>query len=342
MNRGLEDLLSNQSFHKYILNPNQGDNEFWKNWIKLNERNQELYNEARRLILDFYEPLTAEEFEEEAICFQRKINVTSTEKNDIIGLYETRRPKRNPWLRYAAIFFVVITSLFIITQLIIKNNKATIVADSYDDVFNKGALKGQKLTIVFPDGTVVKLNSESYISYPKQFNDKIREVYLHGEAYFDVAHYDNWPFVVHSGDIETKVLGTAFNISAYPENNYINIALVNGSVEVKSNNLKPVQLKPMQMISINESKGEPEISKFDFKEVTGWKDNIIVFKNASFKEVQFTLERWYDVDFIFDQSPVFEGGYCGEFSDQSLENVLKGMSSNKFNFIIDGEKVFIN
>ena len=92
MNRGLEDLLSNQSFHKYILNPNQGDNEFWKNWIKLNERNQELYNEARRLILDFYEPLTAEEFEEEAICFQRKINVTSTEKNDIIGLYETRRP----------------------------------------------------------------------------------------------------------------------------------------------------------------------------------------------------------------------------------------------------------
>ena len=84
------------------------------------------------------------------------------------------------------------------------------------------------------------------------------------------------------------------------------------------------------------------VTDFDALEITGWKDNIIFFEKADFKKVQFTLERWFDVEFVYEHAPVFEGGYSGKFEDENLKNILEGISSNKFEYKIEGKKVFIN
>jgi transmembrane sensor len=341
MEKKIEDLLTDQSFRKYVLNPYQGNNTYWSDWQKANETNATIYEEARRLILGFYEPLSTEEYESEALKFRRSINITSSDKNSIINLYGQKR-NHTHWLRYAAIFFAFCCVGALIISLTRGVNSSDIAEIPAPEFITKEAAKGQKLTIVFPDGTVVKLNSESSITYPARFAENIREVVLSGEAYFDVARYDNWPFTVLTGEVQTKVLGTAFNISYYPENDYINVALVSGSVQVSDKNNMEVTLKPKEMISIGEKGEALIISQFDFREVTGWKDNIIIFDKASFKDVQFTLERWYDVKFHYKNTPVFKGGYTGEFADQSLENVLLGMSANKFDFKIEGKNIFIN
>lgn len=341
MEKKIEDLLSDPGFRKYVLNPYQGNNSSWSEWRKESSANAALFEEARDLIFGFYEPLSTEEYESETLKFRRRINITPSDKHSIIHLYGQKR-NQIPWWRYAAIFLAICCAAVLIVSLIQGVKKSEIAEIPSPEFVTKEAAKGQKITIVFPDGTVVKLNAESYITYPVRFSEHNRKVVLSGEAYFDVAHYDNWPFIVQTREVQTKVLGTSFNIAAYPENDFINIALVSGSVQVSDNSKREFTLKPKEMISIGQKDEALTISQFDFREVTGWKDNVIVFDKASFKEVQFTLERWYDVKFQYSNALVFKGGYSGEFADQSLENVLLGMSANKFEFKIEGKNVYIN
>ncbi|NJN24612.1 MAG: DUF4974 domain-containing protein [Cyclobacteriaceae bacterium] len=157
-----------------------------------------------------------------------------------------------------------------------------------------------------------------------------------------MAHYDQWPFIVDSKNVQTKVLGTSFNISSYPETDFINIALVEGSVEVNTPNNPAFILEPMKMAKIKSDLRSIEVDQFEFKKIAGWKDNFIVFEKSSFDEVQSTLERWYDVKFVCNRTPYFDGGYTGEFADQSLDAVLAGMSSGKFTYRIEGKNIIIN
>lgn len=323
------------------MNPQQKDPAMWKEWANSSDENLQLYQDARDLVLQFYSPLSPEEFESEAIEFRRRINVTNTEKNDIVSLYDQRRPKKTSFLKYAAALLILLSAA--ITYFFVKDQRSSDMLTLSDDevVISKSTTRGQKMTIVFPEGTVVKLNSESSITYPKEFNSDKREIILEGEAYFDVAHYENWPFIVRSKDVQTKVLGTAFNISSYPENEFVNIALVNGSVLVATKDQRTVRLQPMEMVSVHDNKEDLVIEGFDFEKIAGWKDNLIAFDKATFKEIESKLERWYDVEFDYTKAPVFEGGYTGDFSDESLESILEGISSNKFDYKIEGKRVLI-
>ena len=342
MRKGIEDLLTDEHFRQHILNPSIAEGDYWKNWLNEHEENADLYEQAKSLIIDFYEPLSKEEFQAEAIDFKRKIDVTNADKNDIISLYDQRKDNRNPWiLRVAASLLIIVSIAFAAGWYFNKlKNQELVSYDPTKNFIKKETDKGHKSTITFRDGTRVKLNSESFISYPEEFSGKVREVTLSGEAYFDVAHYDEWPFIVKSKGVQTRVLGTSFNVSAYPEEYCVKVALVEGSVEVKVGQREPVKLMPQKMAKIGKEE-KIEVLDFDIQKITAWKDNIIIFEKASFDEVQSTLERWYNVKFVYDQQPVFEGGYTGEFVDISLELVLKGMSANKFNYEITGNKVFI-
>ena len=100
------------------------------------------------------------------------------------------------------------------------------------ELVTKTTSKGQKATITLPDGSVLKLNSESSITYPKQFNKNVREVSLNGEAFFEVAGNPKKPFIVSSEGLRTKVLGTSFNINAYKDFSEIAVTVVTGRVEV--------------------------------------------------------------------------------------------------------------
>jgi len=333
MGKKLEDLLTNLNFRRCILNPNQGDSECWDKWKESDQRNEQLSEEAKEIILSFYNPLSPDEFESEAIEFRRKINITSSEKKDIISLYEQRRPRNNPWIKYAAaITFFLIAAFLILTFTGIFQSDEPQISDA-SHIITKETHKGQKMTIVFKDGSVVKLNSESKISYPFEFDQHQREVNLVGEAFFEVADHEDWPFIVKTNGIKTEVMGTSFNVNTHSENELVTIALVEGKVNVKLEH-QSFELKPMEMITVRGDDDTSEIENFDLKKITGWKDNIIVFEKASFNEFESTLERWFDVEIVYEDQPVFEGGYSGDFTNKSLEFILEGVSvsTNRFEF----------
>jgi len=343
MKNNFQDLLTDIEFRKFVLNPRQGDSKYWDVWKNESQENQQLFEETEKLIKDFYEPLSAEEFQTEAIEFKRKIDVTNAEKNDIISLYENRKSKRNSWItRIAASIIIAIVSVFTISYLINYSQENTISSiDPTLNMIQKEAGRGQKLTIMLPDGSKVKLNSESYIIFPEEFRKDVREVTVSGEAFFDITHNKNWPFVVESKNVWTKVLGTSFNVLSYPDENFVDIALVEGIVEVTTLDKASVQLSSSEMARIDKEHTEIIVSEVDIEKVTAWKENRLIFENASFDEIQCRLERWYNVEFVYDKRPVFEGGYTVDVTDERLELVLKGMSENKFKFRFEGKKVII-
>lgn len=144
------------------------------------EENNLAFEEARAIILNFYEPLSPEEFQTEAINFKRKIDITRTEKNNIISLYESRRPKNSNWLlRIAGSVLLIATvgmGIYWLSSGPFNNHLADITSETR--MIKKETGKGQKMTITFQEGTVVKLNSESSIIYPEEFDGGTRKVML--------------------------------------------------------------------------------------------------------------------------------------------------------------------
>ena len=342
MKLDIQDLLTDESFRNHILNSNLEEDDDWYNWKKESEENSVLYDQARSFIKTFYEPLPEGEFQAEAIDFKRKIGLTKVDQHDIIHLHDQEKEHRNKWLLRIAASIALIASIAFVVNTYISTSNPVVSDQVKARLIKKEASKGQKLTVTFQDGTRVKLNSESSIEYPEEFNGNVREVILSGEAYFDVAHFEDWPFIVKSKDVRTKVLGTSFNVSSYPEDCCVKVALVEGKVEVLVADQTPVELKPQKMATIESVSQNIRVVDFETQTVTAWKDNKIIFKRASFDEVQSKLERWYDVKFSYNKKPVFEGGYTGEFVDESLNTVLMGMSTGKFNYEIRGNKIFIN
>jgi len=344
MNSRIEDLLTNPDFRKYILNPYQGNQIYWTQWIKESSENKVLFEEAKSIITEFYEPLSPEEFQIEAIEFQRKIGITQAEKNDIVSLYETRRPHRNPWFVRVAAAVLLLTALSVAISWLVdqQRNASALESKLASSIIRKEAPKGQKLTITLQDGSTIKLNSESYITYPKEFKEDVREVTLSGEAYFDITPNADWPFIVKSDNVWTKVLGTSFNIYSYPEECCVKVALVEGKVEVTTIDKAAVNLSPSEMASVYNDQKSISVEEFDIEKVTAWKDNRIYFEGATFDEIERKLERWYDVEFVYEIKPDFQD-YHGDFTNDPLELVLNGMGENKFKFEMskDNKKVYI-
>jgi transmembrane sensor len=207
---------------------------------------------------------------------------------------------------------------------------------------------GQKLSIALPDGTKIKLNSDSEIQYPSQFNTDRHEVTLKGEAFFNVVHNDKVPFKVHTAGITVVVMGTSFNVSAYPENTDVKIALEKGKVKIKiaggQNGKEDILLKPNEMIEINKSSYNHEVQTFDPSQTTSWKDGCLYLGRADFNETIVKLERWFGVKFEID--PRFQSNpdwrFIGKFQDKSLSYILETLSyPNLFKYKIEAQKVFV-
>lgn len=160
---------------------------------------------------------------------------------------------------------------------------------------------GSRSTITLSDGSKVWLNAGGRLIYPSRFVDKKREVYLVGEAFFDIKKNDKMPFVVKSLNVEIEVLGTRFNVSAYPEDNSIQTVLVEGSVNVNLANArrfeKGVTLLPGQMALVNKKSKKTRVYDVDTDYYTLWIDGLFSFTNTDLNRVIKKLERYYNIHF---------------------------------------------
>ncbi|UZR97375.1 FecR family protein [Chondrinema litorale] len=206
--------------------------------------------------------------------------------------------------------------------------------------------KGVKRNITLSDGTFIKLNADSEIKFPEKFSGKTREVYLTGEAFFEVEKDPKRPFIIHTGNILTKVLGTTFNIRAYPEDQDVEIALVEGKVAInkESNSAEnTIYLQPSDVMSYNKAQDKiTTTSNVDLSKIISWRSNQLIFENASFDVIVKKLERWYGVKFTISNKVNTQGGFTGKFEDESLEMLLNKIShSIEFNYQINNKEVII-
>lgn len=163
---------------------------------------------------------------------------------------------------------------------------------------------GSRSKITLADGSLVWLNAGSRLIYPSTFVDKRREVFLVGEAFFEIAKNEKQPFLVKTADVEIKVLGTQFNVSAYPEDYSVQTALTEGSVELSRSNAglldKKIKLLPGELAYFNKKSKETVIYKVDVEYYTSWTEGLFSFSNTDLNRIVRKLERFYNIRFQFD------------------------------------------
>lgn len=222
--------------------------------------------------------------------------------------------------------------------------------------------KGSKTMVKLPDGSSVWVNSDSRLQYTDNFKGRLREVWLDGEAFFDVKKDPDHPFVIHTNKINIKVLGTAFNVKSYPEDQTIETALIRGRIEVSFNDRpsENIILHPNEKLTVSKEQsvsihGDPEqesIPKIKLDRLeprngqspveTAWMDNKIAFFNSPMSAIAIMLERRFDISIEFKNQDVMKYRYTGVFDDESVEDILKIMKTSKpFNYKLNGKKLTI-
>ncbi len=187
--------------------------------------------------------------------------------------------------------------------------------------------RGGEYKLKLSDGTTVWLNSESKLIYPIYFIGDKRIVELSGEAYFNVTSNPDKPFIVISGNQSVKVIGTCFNIKAYPEENITQTTLVEGKVEVKIkiNDKEEIQnLMPDDQSINNYSDSTIEVRKVKTYDYTSWKDGRMVFNNETLESLMVRLSRWYDIPVDFQATDSKKRRFTGDFERYSdLNDILR-------------------
>ena len=201
---------------------------------------------------------------------------------------------------------------------------------------------GEKLNLILADGTQIKLNSGSSIRFPKAFTADERRIELSGEAFFDVARDESKPFIIQSDQVETKVLGTSFNVQAYEDQRHISVSVLTGRVEVASLENK-VFLSPHEQGVYHRSKGNVTKGRVDIEKILLWKDGIIHFEDATFGEVKSVLERWYGVNMSFASKELAQCHLTATYANESLETILGSIVYAKkgMQYRMDDQKTII-
>ena len=158
--------------------------------------------------------------------------------------------------------------------------------------------RGSEYRLILSDGTKVWLNAESQLIYPVRFTGENREVIMKGEACFEVAKKEKQPFVVKVDEIEVLVTGTLFNVEAYPETKEVKMTLVEGRVEVKTEEHRQL-LSPDEQALVDKQEGQIRVRKVVAEEYIGWTRGEFRFTRTRLEEVMTRLARWYDVEVFF-------------------------------------------
>lgn len=189
-------------------------------------------------------------------------------------------------------------------SVVLNNDSVIQTSEADSNTMNQLVIPyGNQSRVVLSDHTVVWLNAGSRLVYPTQFKDKIRKVLLFGEAYFEVAKNPQKPFVVKTSNLDIKVLGTKFNVSAYPEDKVIQTVLKEGRVAIRCNGAKffenDVVIKPNQMVSFDEVSGETKIYEVSADTYSLWTKGLISFEEVDFSQVIKQVERFYNISVNF-------------------------------------------
>ena len=177
------------------------------------------------------------------------------------------------------------------------------------------------------DGSFVHMNAVSTISYPQQFEPSKREIEISGEAYFDISRDENRPFSIKVRNYEVTVLGTSFNIAAYPDEEYFSVSVESGSVQVNLNSdMDPVVLTKDQKLIYSSDTGKLKIETVNAEDELSWRRGILRFDATPMAQVEKMLERWYGVDIVIADASIYNKTLSGVHQNENLKSVIEALT----------------
>lgn len=228
----------------------------------------------------------------------------------------------NAFQRIAAILIIPLLLSFL-TVLYVKMDNDDNTYDNPDTFAEIHCPMGVRTSFELPDGTTGFINSGSTLKYPVSFS-RGRNVVLTGEAYFDVFHDADNPFTVKTKGMQIKVLGTKFNVIAYPDEHEEKVVLSSGQVEISSvGGVKLDVLEPNQKLVLDIDKNTYETSDAEAFQYIGWTEGKLIFRNEDLSQVAERIGRWYNADVEFENEEAFTYNLRATFVDETLDEVLK-------------------
>ncbi|HJV19743.1 MAG TPA: FecR family protein [Sediminibacterium sp.] len=271
-----------------------------------------------------------------------EMNITLNEdvprtKTPVIRLWRSRN-----WIWAAAALVLAVATYSVIGLQSTKRAASITAVQEFNEVSTR---MGSKTRIQLPDGTVVMLNSGSKLTYNKEYGLQQREVTLTGEGFFDVVKMNEKPFLIHTSNINIRVLGTAFNVKAYPEDKHTETSLIRGSIEVTIKNRpdNKIILSPNEKLIVENSMLRtasaaaktivPTVSinklKYDLVDKTlpetQWVENRLVFRDETFEELATRMERWYDVKIEVEGEQLKQTRMNGSFDKETIDQALEAL-----------------
>ncbi|MEZ5106057.1 MAG: DUF4974 domain-containing protein [Draconibacterium sp.] len=245
-----------------------------------------------------------------------------------IRLDENGKEKIRLWVafqKFAAILFIpLLLSFFVFFYS--QNKEDEVIAYESDGYAEIQCPLGVRTKFQLPDGTTGFLNSGSSLQYPVRFT-KGREVKISGEAFFDVVSDKQNPFVVHTSNLNVKVLGTQFNVIAYDDDPNEEVILTRGEVAIDTKDgTKLDVLCPDQKLILNKEKKSFKTIGVVASQYVGWTEGKLIFRNENMQQVAERLGRWYNAEIRIEDKELLEYTFHATFVDEPLEEVLKFMA----------------
>lgn len=242
------------------------------------------------------------------------------------------------FLKYAALFILVIglsgTIGFFISTWTPKSES------QYTEII---VPKGERSSVVLPDGSTVQLNSDSKLRFSSSFNSGKRKVILSGEAFFNVSHDKSHPFLVETSSLQIEVLGTRFNISSYPNDKLTTTFLESGKVKITGVGSDNVILSPNEAFVFNKSSRESHKLVISDKRLMNWTRGVLTINDETIGELAKKIERRYNVEIKFKDDEVKNHTYTGSINDQDLNTVLEALKfASSIKYHREGNKIFLS
>lgn len=266
---------------------------------------------------------------------EAEINASDTNFKVILdrihnAIYKTEYfSKRRPLQRFIGVYSKVAAVLLL--PMLIAGALIFIFAGNRSGVNNENRVSaeifaplGSRVSFILPDGSVGMLNSGSKLTYSLPFIDD-RKVSLIGESWFEVKSDEDHPFKIDIGKAVVRVLGTSFNVNAYPDENYMEVVLKQGKVEFQDKATKQtVAMQPSERLIYQD--GKVSKTEADPEKYIGWTGGKLIFRGDPMAEVARRIERWYNVEVVLADKEIEKYSYRATFEDDNLEDVFRFLS----------------
>lgn len=307
------------------------EKEYLYNWISKSENNARFYTQIKNLW-------------EVSVSNISELAETTHEWDRFthrIAAHPKKVEKRfsiTGWYRVAAVLAIAL----LISNLLISNFRTTEPV-----YFTSIAPQGSISQTVLPDGTLIYLNAGSEIQYEVNTKSKTRDIFIKGEAWFDVERNDEKPFIVHTPFYDVKVLGTQFNIKAYEDEETIVTTLEEGSIQVLSTDKfrlkEKIVLSAGEQLVYNKTNRELYRNQVETSLFTSWKNNKLIFLELSFGDLVKLLERRYGVEIEVIDESLLKGHYTGTIKNESILEIMNIIQhTHPINYEINEQKIVIH